>query len=65
METCPHCGTTVIKFDPPLVFDAERACGQLKPGTYTPNGMPAPYCDLAKGHDGEHLGLMEWEERWP
>lgn len=36
----------------------------LGAGSYTASGMPAPVCDLIKGHEGEHLGLMEWQERW-
>ena len=64
MDKCPTCGTTVIKFDPPLVFEAEEMCAELKIGTYTANGFPAPVCNLAKGHEGEHCALMEWTERW-
>jgi hypothetical protein len=63
-DKCPTCGTTIITFDPPLVFDAEQACGQTKPGTYTGH-VPVPVCDLAKGHDGPHIGLLEYEETWP
>ena len=28
VDKCPTCGTTVIKFDPPLYFEAEETCGK-------------------------------------
>jgi hypothetical protein len=64
MEKCPTCGTTIIKFDPPLYFEADEMCGAIKPGNYATGGPPIPVCNLAQGHDGHHVGLMEYHESW-
>lgn len=64
MEKCPTCGTTIIHFDPPLYFDPAEMCGAIKPGNYSTNGPPVPECNLIKGHEGKHVGLMEYDETW-
>lgn len=63
-EKCPTCGTTSIKFDPPLVFNLVEACGVVKPGTYA-SGEIVPSCDTAKGHEGNHIFLLEKLIEWP
>ena len=65
VSTCPTCGGTTITFDPPLYFEASEMCGVLKPGNYAASGYPIPECNLAAGHEGEHVALMEFTEQWP
>lgn len=64
MDRCEHCGTTSIRFDPPIALQAVDGCGVQKPGTYgsPPGGIPV--CDLPKGHDGQHGYIVEYMDRW-
>ena len=62
-EKCVTCGTTSIKFDPPLVFDVSEACGTVKPGTYGSN-EEIPTCEMPKDHDGNHIYLLEKLIEW-
>ena len=65
VEKCPTCGSTAIRFDPPVGIEIVAACGQAKPGTYAanpPGGIPV--CDLPTGHDGAHSALIEYNDTW-
>ena len=62
-EKCPTCGTYSTTFDPPLVFNLAESCGETKPGTYV-SGEEIPTCEIAKGHDGKHVFLVEKLIEW-
>lgn len=63
IEKCPTCGTTMIKFDPPIEVELSASCGALKSGTYSSN-EEVPICDLAKGHNGNHIHYLEKLIEW-
>lgn len=62
---CGNCGTTILRFDPPVELHETELCGAFKPGTYGA-GMDVPVCLLEKGHgpDEMHFGVAEYETRW-
>ncbi len=64
-EKCPTCGTTVMRFDPPIEVEIGAACGAIKSGTYAgshPGGVPV--CQAPRGHEGKHTFIVEYVERW-
>lgn len=63
IDKCPTCGTARITFDPPLVFEVSKQCGQMKPGNW-PIGY-VPVCEMPKGHDGDHVHEVEMLDTWP
>jgi hypothetical protein len=79
-ETCPECGTTQIKFDPPLVFEPSEICGQSLPGNWSASattefdavygikvvreGVGYVHCEMHEGHEGQHVYLVESLIKW-
>lgn len=64
---CGACGTTALRFDPPVNVEVDKTplCGAFKPGRYAA-GMEVPVCLLKEGHgpDEMHWGVVEYEVRW-
>jgi hypothetical protein len=80
---CETCGTTVMKFDPPIAIHAEEACGAVphmnfaaatesqtiqysagKVSSWHVEGVSFVSCILEKGHDGEHMDMVDTRYRW-
>lgn len=67
---CSECGSTTIRFDPPIAIEPQEACGAVKPGTYTgyeKGGIPE--CMKPRGHvdnpeDANHGYLVEYWDTW-
>ena len=53
------CGTTIVTFDPPLVFNVSKSCGAVR------DEAPDMSCDMPAGHEGQHAHLVEKLVRWP
>ena len=58
-EKCSACGTTIVTFDPPLVFNVSKSCGAVR------DEAPDMSCDMPAGHEGQHAHLVEKLVRWP
>jgi hypothetical protein len=66
VRRCSDCGSTTLRFDPPISIEPQEACGAMKPGTYTgyeKGGIPV--C-MKPRHpsDVDHGFLGEYWDTW-